>query len=76
MFYLIVSFAVLAYRVYKAAQTDFTYGQAHALYDDSDIDVDKLFPYILLTILAVVAWPIVLPCYGIFKLGKRYKKVK
>lgn len=71
MVYLIVSFAVLAYRVFKAAQTDFTYGHG-----DSDIDIDKLFPYILLTILAVVAWPIVLPCYGIFKLGQRYKKVK
>lgn len=71
MFYFIVSFAILAYRVYKAAQTDFTYGPR-----DSDIDVDKLMPYILLTILAVVAWPIVLPCYGIWLLGKRFKKDK
>jgi hypothetical protein len=71
MWYLIVSFAVLAYRVYKAAQTDFTYGP-----NDSDIDPGKLIPHMLLTLLAVVAWPIVLPCYGIFKLGQRYKKVK
>lgn len=71
MFYFIVSFAILAYRVYKAAQTDFTYGPR-----DSDIDIDKLAPYMLLTFLAVVAWPIVLPCYGIYQLGKRYKKVK
>jgi hypothetical protein len=71
MFYLIVSFAILAYRVYKAAQTDFTYGPR-----DSDIDVDKLFPYMILTIIGVVAWPIALPCYGIWLLGKRFKKDK
>ena len=71
MFYLIVSLAILAYRVYKAAQTDFTYHTG-----DTDIDVDKLFPYMLLTLLAVVAWPIVLPCFGIYKLGKRFKKEK
>lgn len=70
MWYLIVSFAILAYRVYKAAQTDFTYSHR----GDTDIDVDKLFPYMLLTLLAVVAWPIVLPCYGIYQLGKRFKK--
>ena len=69
MVYLIVALAILAYRVYKAAQTDFTYGHG-----DTDIDVDKLFPYMLLTLLAVVAWPIVLPCFGIFKLGQRFKK--
>ena len=71
MFYLIVSFAILAYRVYKAAQTDFTYGPR-----DSDIDVDKLFPYMILTIIGVVAWPIALPCYGIWLLGKRFEKDK
>ena len=72
MFYLIVSFAVLAYRVFKAAQTDFTYGPR-----DSgliDIDPNKLIPYMLITIIGVVAWPIALPCYGIYKLGQRYKK--
>jgi hypothetical protein len=71
MFYLIVSFAILAYRVFKAAQTDFTYGGG-----DTDIDIDKLFPYMLLTLLAVLAWPIVLPCYGIYMLGKRFNKEK
>ena len=71
MFYLIVSFAVLAYRVYKAAQTDFTYGHG-----DTDIDVDKLIPYILLTIFGALAWPIALPCYGFWLLGKRFKKGK
>ena len=69
MFYLIVSFAVLAYRVFKAAQIDFTYGP-----NDSDIDLDKLMPYILFTIVGVVLWPIALPCYGIWLLGKRLKK--
>ena len=69
MFYLIVSFAVLAYRVFKAAQTDFTYGG-----NDRDIDLDKLMPYILFTIVGVVLWPIALPCYGIWLLGKRFKK--
>jgi hypothetical protein len=69
MFYLIVSFAVLAYRVFKAAQTDFTYGGG-----DSDIDLDKLMPYILFTIVGVVLWPVALPCYGIWLLGKRLKK--
>jgi hypothetical protein len=69
MFYLIVAFAVLAYRVFKAAQTDFTYGGG-----DSDIDLDKLMPYILFTIVGVVLWPIAIPCYGIWLLGKRLKK--
>jgi hypothetical protein len=69
MFYLIVSFAVLAYRVFRAAQTDFTYGGG-----DSDIDLDKLMPYILFTIVGVVLWPVALPCYGIWLLGKRFKK--
>jgi hypothetical protein len=71
MFYFIVAFAVLAYRVFKAAQTDFTYGPR-----DSEIDPNKLMPYILLTFLGALAWPIALPCYGIYKLGKRYKKEK
>jgi hypothetical protein len=69
MFYVIVAFTVLAYRVFKAAQTDFTYGGG-----DSDIDIDKLMPYILLTFVGVVLWPIALPCYGIWLLGKRLKK--
>ena len=69
MFYLIVAFVVLAYRVFKAAQTDFTYGGG-----DSDIDLDKLMPYILLTVVGVVLWPVALPCYGIWLLGKRLKK--
>lgn len=64
-----VMFAVLAYRVFKAAQTDFTYGGG-----DSDIDLDKLIPYILLTGVGVVFWPVVLPCYGIYQLGKRLNK--
>ena len=71
MVYLIVALAILAYRVFKAAQTDFTYGQG-----DTDIDIDKLFPYMLFTLLAVLAWPIVLPCYGIYMLGKRFKGEK
>jgi hypothetical protein len=57
MFYLIVSFAVLAYRVFKAAQTDFTYGDGNP-----EINLDKLIPYILLTIFGALAWPIALPC--------------
>ena len=69
MFYVIVAFAVLAYRVFKAAQTDFTYGGG-----DTDINLDKLMPYILLTVVGVVLWPIALPCYGIWLLGKRFKK--
>ena len=69
MLYFIVSFAVLAYRVFKAAQIDFTYGGG-----DSDIDLDKLMPYILFTIVGVVLWPVALPCYGIWLLGKRLKK--
>ena len=69
MFYVIVAFAVLAYRVFKAAQTDFTYGGG-----DTDIDLDKLMPYILFTIVGVVLWPVALPCYGIWLLGKRFKK--
>ena len=69
MFYVIVAFTVLAYRVFKAAQTDFTYGGG-----DTDIDLDKLMPYILLTVVGVVLWPIALPCYGIWLLGKRFKK--
>ena len=69
MFYVIVAFTVLAYRVFKAAQTDFTYGGG-----DTDIDLDKLMPYILLTVVGVVLWPVALPCYGIWLLGKRFKK--
>ena len=69
MFYFIVAFVVLAYRVFKAAQTDFTYGGG-----DSDIDQDKLVPYIILTFVSVVLWPVALPCYGIWLLGKRFKK--
>ena len=69
MFYVIVAFAVLAYRVFKAAQTDFTYGS-----HDSDIDPDKLIPYILLTFVGTVFWPIAIPCYGFWLLGKRLKK--
>lgn len=71
MFYLIVVFVILAYRVFKAAQTDFTYGPR-----DSEINLDKLMPYIIFTIFGALAWPIVLPCYGIYQIGKRYKKVK
>jgi hypothetical protein len=71
MFYLIVAFAIVAYRVFKAAQTDFTYGPR-----DSEIDLNKLMPYILLTIFGALAWPIALPCYGIYQLGKRYNKEK
>jgi hypothetical protein len=71
MFYLIVAFAVLAYRVFKAAQIDFTYGPR-----DSDIDPNKLMPYILVTIFGALVWPIALLCYGIYQLGKRYKKDK
>lgn len=69
MFYVIVSFAILAYRVFRAGQLDFTYSP-----NDSDIDLDKLMPYILLTIAFVILWPVVLPCYGIWLLGKRFKK--
>jgi hypothetical protein len=64
-----VMFAILAYRVFKAAQTDFTYGP-----NDSDIDLDKLMPYILFTVVCVFIWPIALPCYGFWLLGKRFKK--
>lgn len=69
MFYVIVAFAVLAYRVFKAAQIDFTYGGG-----DSDIDLDKLMPYILLTVVGVFLWPVAIPCYGFWLLGKRFKK--
>jgi hypothetical protein len=69
MVYFIVMFAVLAYRVFKAAQTDFTYGPR-----DSDIDLDKLMPYIILTVVGSVLWPIAVPCYIIYKLGQRFKK--
>ena len=69
MFYVIVAFAVLAYRVFKAAQIDFTYGP-----HDSDIDLDKLMPYILLTVVGVFLWPVAIPCYGFWLLGKRFKK--
>jgi len=69
MFYLIVSFAILAYRIFKAAQTDFTYGPK-----DSDIDMDKLMPYVLTTIFVVLAWPLALTFIAIYKLGQRFKK--
>jgi hypothetical protein len=69
MYYIIVSFAVLAYRIFKAAQTDFTYGG-----NDTDIDLDKLMPYILLTVVGVFLWPVAIPCYGFWLLGKRFKK--
>jgi hypothetical protein len=69
MFYLIVSLSILAYAIYKAAQKDFTYGHG-----DTDINPDKLMPYILATMLAVLAWPIVIPMVGIYKLGERFKK--
>jgi hypothetical protein len=69
MFYVVVAFIVLAYRVFKAAQIDFTYGGG-----DTDINLDKLMPYILLTIGGVMLWPVALPCYGIWLLGKRFKK--
>jgi hypothetical protein len=69
MFYVIVAFAVLAYRIFKAAQTDFTYGG-----NDTDIDLDKLMPYILLTVVGVFLWPVAIPCYGFWLLGKRFKK--
>jgi hypothetical protein len=71
LLYFVVSFVILAYRIFKAAQTDFTYGP-----NDSDIDLDKLMPYIMLTVVGVLAWPIALPCYGIWLLGKRFKKEK
>jgi hypothetical protein len=71
MLYFIVALAVLAYQVYKAAQTDFTYGGG-----DPEINLDKLMPYIFFTLGAVVAWPLVLPLVGIYKLGQRYKKEK
>ena len=69
MFYLIVSLSILAYAVYKAAQKDFTYGRG-----DTNIYLDKLMPYILATMLAFFAWPIVIPMVGIYKLGERFKK--
>jgi hypothetical protein len=69
MYYIIVSFAILAYRVFKAAQTDFTCSPT-----DSDIDPNKLMPYILFTVVCVFIWPIALPCYGFWLLGKRFKK--
>ena len=69
MLYWIVSFSILAYAVYKAAQKDFTYGRG-----DTTIDPNKLMPYILATMLAVLAWPIVIPMVGIYKLGERFKK--
>lgn len=69
MWYLIVSLTILAYAVFKAAQTDFTYGRG-----DPDINLDKLMPYVLVTLVAFVAWPIILPLIGIYKLGKRFKK--
>ena len=71
MWYLIVSLTILVYRVFKAAQVDFTYGRGN-----TDIDLDKLMPYIIFTLVAFVAWPIVLPLIGIYKLGKRFKKEK
>jgi hypothetical protein len=69
MLYFIVAFAVLAYRVFKAAQIDFTYGGG-----DRDIDLDKLMPYILLTVVFVFIWPVALPCYVFWLLGKRLKE--
>ena len=69
MFYLIVSFAILAYRIFKAAQIDFSYGPKY-----SDIDMDKLMPYVLITIFVVLAWPFALTCIAIYKLGQRLKK--
>jgi hypothetical protein len=69
MLYWIVSLSILAYAVYKAAQKDFTYGRG-----DTNINPDKLMPYILATMLAFFAWPIVIPLVGIYRLGERFKK--
>lgn len=40
------------------------------------IDNDKVFNYMLLTLLFSVTWPLSLPGLGIFKLGKRFSKEK
>lgn len=69
MLYFVVSLAILAYAVYKAAQKDFTYGRG-----DTNINPDKLMPYIIATMLAFFAWPIVIPMVGIYRLGERFKK--
>jgi hypothetical protein len=71
MLYFVVSLAILAYAVYKAAQKDFTYGRGN-----TDINPDKLMPYIIATLLSVLAWPIVIPLVGIYRLGERFKKEK
>jgi len=74
MFYLIVSFAILAYRVYKAAQTDFTFGPEHRFRKENEINADKVVMYAVTTVIISVFWIFVLPCYGFWLLGKRFKK--
>lgn len=74
MFYLFFAFAVLAYRVYKAAQTDFTYGPGHKFRKEDEINTDKVVMYVVTTVIISAFWIFVLPCYAIYKLGQRFNK--
>lgn len=75
MIYLYVAAAILAYRLYIAGQTDFTYSKDDR-YRADRLNFDLVANYIIVSIVIVVFWPILLPCYGIYKLGQRFKKDK
>jgi len=74
MIYLGGALTVLVYRLFMAGQTDFTYGTNQSYYREDRIDMDKVMPYAAWTFAATIFWPLVLPGYGIYKLGKHFKK--
>lgn len=42
--------------------------------EDLELDGDKIFKFIVLSIPLVLLWPISLPAIGLFKVGQQYAK--
>lgn len=71
MIWFIGFLGIVAYRVYKAGQTDFQRDPDR--YRGPGIDYDVVI-YIATTLGVAIAWPVVLPGYGIYRLGQKFRK--
>ena len=73
MFWFIGFVIVVAVRVYLAGKTDFTYGPGDRWHNATEINENKVWAYGLHTMGIALFWPVVLPCYGLYKLGQKRK---
>lgn len=78
MIYIIVAFLLIAARViYAGKNLDGLFYREPRHYEDKGkrvLQEENVFQYCLVTFIGALLWPIVLPIYGLFLLGRKLSK--